>query len=364
MRKRRHQQPWWRRVLNWVPTVAMLVYTIVLALNRNFIPEDIRIINVYLLLMGLYVVPKMLFALCSAAGLVWKRLVHIRYNWGNIAAIFLILFCWYSIIYGSTLGFRKLDVRHIDLYFDDLPASFEGYKIVQFSDAHVGSFSKNGIRLLQNALDSINAQQPDLIVFTGDLQNLRPKELDPVQQQLAGLRAKDGVVSVLGNHDYSEYIHENPAIEAANCREIISRERQCGWQLLLNEHKTIYRGGDSIVIAGEENLEKPARADFSKTMDKVDEGAFVVMLQHNPEAWEQHIKPSNRVQLTLSGHMHGGQVALMGFRPSALKYKHDYGLFKEDNKALYVASSVGALIPFRIGISGEIAVITLHKAKS
>ena len=364
MRNRRRNQPWWRRALNWLPTLAMLVYTVVLALNKNFVPDDMRIINVYLLLMGLYVVPKALFALCSMGGLVWRRLIHCQYNWGNFASLFLIVFCWYFIIYGSTLGFRKLKVRHVDLYFDDLPESFEGYKIVQFSDAHVGSFSKNGRKLLQKALDSINAQKPDLIAFTGDLQNMKPKELIPVRKQLAGLKAKDGVVSVLGNHDYSEYTNESPAVEAANRREMIARQRQFGWHLLLNEHKAVYRGGDSIVVAGEENFEKPARADFAKTMDKVNKGAFVVMLQHNPEAWEKYIKPSNRVQLALSGHVHGGQVAFFGFRPTSLKYKRDYGLFEEDNKALYVSSSIGALIPFRFGISGEIAVITLHTTRS
>lgn len=364
MRNRRRDQSWWRRVLNWIPTLAMLVYTTVLAMNRNFVPDDMRIINIYLLLTGLYVVPKALFALCSLGGVAWRRLTHCRYNWGNLVAFFLILFCWYCIIYGSTLGFRKLEVRHIDLYFDDLPESFEGYKIVHFTDAHVGSFSASGRKFLQKALDSINAQKPDLIAFTGDLQNLKPRELIPVRKQLAGLKAKDGVVSILGNHDYCEYIDEEPMVEAAYCREMITRQRQLGWQLLLNEHKVVYRGGDSIVVAGEENLEKPARADFAKTMDKVNKGAFVVMLQHNPEAWDKYIKPIGRVQLMLSGHTHGGQVAFFGFRPISLKYKQDYGLFEEDNKALYVSSGIGALIPFRFGIPGEIAVITLHTKQS
>lgn len=361
-RKRRRRQPKWRRLLNWAPTVTMLVYTVFLAACKNFVPDDMRITFAYLLLFGLFVVPKALYALCSLVGLAWRHLTHGRYNWGNLVAFFLVLTVWYIIIYGSTLGPRQLEVRHVDLYFKDLPNGFEGYKIVQFTDAHVGSFIGKDTNLLQRAVDSINAQTPDLIAFTGDLQNIRPQEVYPVQDILAGLRAADGVVSVLGNHDYSEYIDENPVIEAANCREIISRQRQWGWQLLLNEHTVVRRGKDSIVVAGEENLEKPARADFAKTMSKVGKGAFVVMLQHNSKAWDRYIKPSNRVQLTLSGHVHGGQLALFGFYPASLVYKQYYGLFEEDNKALYVSSGIGGLIPFRFGVPPEIVVITLHKA--
>lgn len=362
-RKRRRRQSKWRRLLNWLPTVFMLIFTIYLAANSNFIPDDMRIIFTYLLLFGLYVMPKALYALCSLIGLGWRHLTHSRYNWGNLMAFFLVLVFWYIIIYGSTLGPRKFEVKHVDLYFKDLPDSFEGYKIVQFTDVHAGSFIGNDNNLLQRAFDSINAQKPDLIAFTGDLQNLRPQEIYPIQDMLTGLKAADGVVSVLGNHDYSEYIDEDPVIEAANCRETISRQRQCGWQLLLNEHTAIHRGKDSIVIAGEENLEKPARADFAKTMHNVGKGAFVVMLQHNPRAWDKYIKPSNRVQLTLSGHVHGGQLALFGFHPASLTYKQCCGLYEEDNKALYVSAGIGGVIPFRFGVSPEIVVITLHKTQ-
>lgn len=361
-RKRRRRQTWKRRVLNWIPEAGMLVYTIFLAVCKNFVPDDMRITYVYLLIIGLYVVPKALYALCSMVGLACKRLTRSRYNWGNLVAFFLVLLSWYITIYGSTLGFRKLEVRHVDLYFNDLPESFEGYKIVQFTDAHVGSLLGNDIRQLQRAVDSINAQKPDLIAFTGDLQNLRPQELYPVQDILAGLSARDGVVSVLGNHDYSEYIDEDPVIEVANCREMISRQRQWGWHLLLNEHTAVHRDKDSIVIAGEENLERPARADFAKTMAGVGERAFVVMLQHDPRAWDRYIKSDKRVQITLSGHVHGGQVALFGFRPSSLILKRDYGLFVEDNRVLYVSSGIGGLIPFRFGVSPEIVVFTLHQS--
>lgn len=341
----------------------MLVYTVYMATCRDFIPDNRTKTYVYLLMIGLYVVPKAIYAICSGVGLAARRMFGGRYNWGNLVAFFLMLLTWYVVVYGSLVGPGKLEVRHVDVYFDNLPAGFEGYKIVHFTDAHVGSLPGNGRRRLQRIADSIREQGADLIAFTGDLQNLRPQELYPVQDILSELKGKDGVVSVLGNHDYSEYIDEDPIVEAANCKEMVSRQRRWGWNLLRNEHIVIYRDKDSIVVAGEENLEKPARADFAKTMHGVGKEAFTVMLQHDPRAWDRHIKADSRVRLTLCGHVHGGQFAFFGFRPTSLIYKQDCGLYEEDNKALYVSSGTGGLIPFRFGVSPEIVVITLHKSQ-
>ncbi|MFB9897406.1 metallophosphoesterase [[Hallella] seregens] len=359
--KRRFARRWWWRLAWWLPGVLMLAYTVGLASIRNFAPDDLMWINVYLFLLGLVVVPKALFALCSGLGLAWCRWRHTYRNWGNLVAVGLTIGVWYMLGYGTTIGLRKLEVNHVDVYFNDLPAAFDGYRIVQFTDAHVGTFTGSRLPLLQRDLDSINAQQPDLIAFTGDLQNMRPREIHPVASMLAGLRARDGVVSVLGNHDYSEYTDEEPAVEAANRAETIALQRQCGWRLLLNEHVVIRRGRDSLVVAGEQNWEKPDSSDFVRTMQGVGKGAFVVMLQHNPKAWDAEIRPSQRVQLTLSGHVHGGQIALFGLRPTQLHYHQDFGLYQSGGSALYVSAGIGGLIPFRFGASPEIAVITLHR---
>ncbi|MGI6231999.1 MAG: metallophosphoesterase [Prevotella sp.] len=361
--KRSSHYRWWHRLLWWLPGLIMVGYTVGLSTIRNFVPDDLTVINVYLLIVGLFVIPKALVALCSVIGLLWCRLRHSRNNWGNLVALFLTLFTWYAVIYGSTLGVRRLRVKHIDLYFDRLPASFDGYRIVHFSDAHVGSFTGARVQLLKRDIDSINAQHADLIAFTGDLQNIQPSELYPVQSLLSGLHARDGVVSVLGNHDYAEYIHEAPAIEAANERETINRERQFGWQLLRNEHFALHRGNDSIVIAGEENYEKPARADFAKTLKGIEGRPFTIMLQHVPAAWREQILPSKRVDLTLSGHTHGGQMSFFGLRPTHLTEPHDYGLFQREGALLYVNPGLGGLVFFRFGMPAEITVFTLHRTR-
>lgn len=361
--KRLFKHSWWRRLMWWLPGLLMLGYSVALASIRNFIPDDIHAVNIFMFLVGLIVVPKALYALCSGLGLWWCRLTHTHRNGGNLVALVLILCTWFILIYGSTIGVNKLEVKRVDAYFDHLPAAFEGYRIVQFTDAHVGSFIGGKVKLLERDIDSINAQQPDLIVFTGDLQNIRAQEIAPVQPILARLKARDGIVSVLGNHDYSWYIDETPAIEAANCRETIDRQRQMGWHLLLNSHTVVRRGTDSLFVAGEQNLEHPDSADFHTTMNGIPQDAFVILLQHNPKAWDRYIKPSHRVALTLSGHVHGGQISLFGLRLTKLGYDEDWGLYEDDGQMLNVSGGIGGLIPFRFGVTPEINVITLHRTR-
>jgi predicted MPP superfamily phosphohydrolase len=361
--RRLFRRSWWRRLMWWLPGLLMLGYAVALASIRNFIPNDIRAVNIFMFLVGLIVMPKALYVLCSGLGRWWCSVTHTHRNWGNLVALVLIALEWFVLFYGSTIGVSQLKVKRVAVYFDNLPPAFEGYRIVQFSDAHVGSFNGSKIQLLERDVDSINAQHPDLITFTGDLQNIRPQEIPPVQPILARLRARDGVVSVLGNHDYSWYIDETPAIEAANCRETIDRQRQMGWHVLLNGHTIIRRGTDSLYVAGEQNLEHPDSADFSKTMDGIPQGAFVILLQHNPKAWDRYIKASHRVSLTLSGHAHGGQISLFGLRVTRLSYPEDWGLYEDDGQMLNVSGGIGGLIPFRFGVTPEINVITLHRSR-
>lgn len=350
------------RWLRWLPTVLMVVWTVVLAMSRDFVPQDMTGLNIYLLILGIVFVPKAVFWLCSLVGGIVRRLLRKRYNWGSLVGIALAVPIAVMVVYGSTIGIRRLSVKHVELAFDDLPEAFDGYRIALFSDLHVGSFSGSLRKTLQRDIDSINAQQADMIVFAGDVQNLQPSELYPIQDILRQLKARDGVFSVLGNHDYSAYI-DNPAIKTANERETVSREKQMGWTLLRNESRTIRRGGQEIVIAGEENggkKQETDRDDLKKTLDGIADDAFVIMVQHDPTEWAQSILPSSNAQLTLSGHTHGGQVALFGLRGSQLAYTEDFGLYSRDGRKLYVTGGLGGLVPFRLGVTPEIVVVTLR----
>ncbi len=272
---------------------------------------------------------------------------------------------WAIVLYGSIVGFTELEVHELTYRSADLPQAFDGYRIVQFSDAHVGTFNGDRAKQLDRIVKAINSQQADLIVFTGDLQNIEPEDVAAHTAVLSRLHAKDGVLSILGNHDYATYQDCSEAQKAKNNQRLQAMERQMGWRLLLNEHYTIRRDSDSLVIAGMENWGKarrmPRRGDVAKTMRGIEPSAFVVMLSHDPSCWREKILPECHAQLTLSGHTHGGQFSLFGWSPAMLSYDEWMGMTYEGQRAIYVSQGVGGLIPFRLGMPGEIAVITLKK---
>ena len=305
--------------------------------------------------MGLIVAPLVFSLLC--------RWLAPRRHWRK-AAIVCSLLAWGLVFYGYFVGFSTLEVRQFEYASADLPEAFDGYRIVQFSDAHVGSYNGS---MLENAIETINAQGADAIVFTGDLENLHPDELEPQMSVLSQLHAKDGVFSVLGNHDYPTYLDCDEATKAECVRKTKMLERKMGWQLLLNEHQTIRRDSDSIVIAGMENWgtlkRMPRLGDVKKTMAGVSPSSFVLMLQHDPTAWRKKILPECHAQLTLSGHTHGGQFSIFGWSPASLTYDVWGGSAYEGDRAIYVSTGLGALIPFRLNMPGEIVVITLKSKK-
>ncbi|MGI6223250.1 MAG: metallophosphoesterase [Prevotella sp.] len=365
LRKHFSHHPWWRLAW-WVPTLIMTGYTLGLAELDSFAPTDVVWLKVYMGLFAFLSGPKFFFAACSFVGLGLQRLFRMRYNYGNVAGILVGISVIVSYFYACVFGIRQFEVRRVELQFKDLPASFNGYRIVLFSDAHVGTLRGRTRKLLQRNVDSINAQHPDLIAFTGDLQNLQPSEIRPYIRQLSQLKAKDGVWSVFGNHDYSFYISAPDYVKAINELETRQIERMCGWRLLENTHSGIRRGQDSIVIAGEGNFGNdiyPERANLKQTLRGVNSKSFVVMLQHSPVAWHKDILPHSNVQLTLSGHTHGGQLSVFGIRPTALHGVPDFGLYREGDRMLYVTSGSGALVPFRFNMPAEIVVITLKQKK-
>ncbi|MDE5947983.1 MAG: metallophosphoesterase [Prevotella sp.] len=359
-------------LLWWLPGALMVFYTVFLALQKDFAPSDNGLLDAYLFLLGMIVVPKLVFVICSAAG--WgiscmvHRLLHRsgpRLNYGNAVGVVMVLLIWYVLFYGSFVGFGKLTVRHVEYASEDLPEAFDGYRIVHFSDAHVGTYGRDRQHMLRRNVDSIMAQRPDMIVFTGDLQNMQPGELTPHETLLASLNAPDGVFSVLGNHDYADYIKADEATKAANCRAMVDSQRRMGWTLLNNENRTVRRGADSIVVAGMENdgdgKKFPQKGDIAKTLRGVGDSAFVIMLEHDPSSWRRKILPQSATQLTLSGHTHAMQFALWGWSPASLVYSEWGGMFTEGSRAINVSTGLGGFIPFRFGVPGEIVVITLKK---
>ena len=351
----------WARIAWWLPTLLITVSTIGVSLTRDFAPHNLTLFNTYLFITALVVLPKLTFVLCSLAGRLARRMLKLRRNWGNYVGLVLVLAELYILFHGTMVGTDRLNVRQVTIEFDDLPKAFDGYRIAQFTDVHLGSMKDE---LMLRAVTAIDDMRPDLIVFTGDIQNMGPDELPRFAQTLKRLKAKDGVMSVLGNHDYSRYVNLPPDEALRNERMTRDFETSVGWQLLLNDNRIVRRGSDSIVIAGGENDGRPpfpAKADLKKTMRGIHAKSFVVMLQHDPSAWRRHILPQTNAQLTLSGHTHGGQISLFGLRPTELVGKEDDGLYVEGKRKLFVSTGLGGFVPFRFYMNPEVVEITLKK---
>ena len=365
----RHKYSASQRFIRWLPTIGMVAYTIYLTYEKNFIPDNPNILYIYLLLLGLIAIPKLVYMLCSVTGLTFSKLLHRKTakhpakNYGNLIGLICVPVIWYIVLYGSFIGFNKVEVNRHTYSSPALPKAFDGYKIVLFSDAHVGSYTAWNEHVLKQAIDSINAQHPDIIVYTGDIQNTQPQDIYRHMDVLSSLKAKDGIYSILGNHDYGDYICGNTAKKVANMRETMSLEKQMGWTLLMNEHRYIDRGKSHIIIAGMENdgdgIHFPQKGDIKKTLKGIDDDDFILMLEHDPSSWRRKIIPDGRAQLTLSGHTHKMQFALFGWCPMSITGKEVSGWYTNGTQALFVSAGLGGLIPFRFGATGEIVVITL-----
>lgn len=367
MRNRWRGRLMWR-VAWWLPCVAMLAYTVWLATLRSFAPLETWILYIYLLILGLVFAPAVVFTICSAVGDFLLKKSLVRRNRGRGVGMILALLVAILVLYGSFWGNNGVQVRNVDYFSEQLPASFDGYRIALFSDAHVGSYIWGSIDRLQVVVDTLNAQQADMIAFVGDLQNMHPDELLPAMPILGRLEAKDGVLSVLGNHDYNDYLRADSVTGRRNELLMCDRQRQMGWRLLLDENVVIGRQGDSIFVAGMQNDGKNTTtycANVDKAMSGVPAEAFSIMLEHDPTSWQRTILPRTTANLTMSGHTHGGQIRIAGLSPAAIAYKEYDGMyFEKSGRALFVTTGIGGFVPFRLGVKPEVVVITLHKGTS
>lgn len=354
----------WLRVAYFIPSILLLIVLIILNFKDNFGENENYIIGIYLIVYMALIIPKGLFMLCSFIGLafkrVWKRSTFI----GNILGLAIGLGGMFMVLYGTVSGWHRYQVKEVTFESADLPEAFNGYKIVQFSDLHIGTIAKYP-KQVQRLVDIINQQKGDLIVFTGDLVNHRASELNGVEHILGQLRAPDGVYSVLGNHDYSPYFKwKSPREQAANLKELKQRQAQMGWTLLNNANTLIQRKDTCIALVGVENQGLPPfpeKGDLPKAI-KGTEGLFKVLLSHDPTHWRREVLPDTDIQLTLSGHTHAMQFILFGFTPASWFFKENRGMYYENDRALYVNIGVGeVMLPFRFGAWPEITAITLQK---
>lgn len=272
-----------------------------------------------------------------------------------------------SLLYGITLGKYNFKVIKHTLQFDTLPKAFNNFKIVHISDIHAGSF--DDIESVQEGIDLIQAQNPDIILFSGDLVNNVADEIEPYITMLKLLKAPFGKFAVLGNHDYGDYKQWNSIDEKEeNLNKLFNYFDEMGFKLLNNSNKIISKENESIAIVGVENWGRPPfpqKGDLEKALQNTAEH-FKILLSHDPTHWDLQIKNHlSNIDLTLSGHTHGMQfgVEIPGIKWSPVKYiyPHWAGLYRFNRKYLHVNRGFGFLgYPGRVGIWPEITVIELN----
>lgn len=277
-----------------------------------------------------------------------------------------------GLLYGMYKGKYNYKVLTYELEFDDLPAAFDGYQITQISDLHCGSFD-NKVKV-NYGIDLINEQNSDAILFTGDLVNNKADEMNQWKTDFAKLKAKDGVYSILGNHDYGDYYNwESSQAKVNNLNQLKEIQQEMGWKLLLDEHHSIEKGNQKIAFVGVENWGKGGfkqKGDLDKATSKLSVSDFKILMSHDPSHWDAIAKNHpKKMQLTLSGHTHGMQFGIeipgwFKFSPVQFRYPHWAGIYKEADKVLNVNRGFGYLAyPGRIGIWPEITVIKLKRKK-
>jgi predicted MPP superfamily phosphohydrolase len=284
---------------------------------------------------------------------------------GWFYALLPLLALWLVVIYGFFFGWRHIVVRTSTCRSPLLPQAFEGYRVLQLSDLHIGTFLRNR-SFVDKVVAVINAEQPDLVVFTGDLVNVSAEEVIPFQHALRQIHARDGVFSIMGNHDYCEYGEDKSEHNVSRNQHVLRyMEEKMGWHMLMNEHVLIHReGSEPIALIGVENISRPPFPDYGdlkKAMDGLPDGMFKILLSHDPSHWRRGVLHATDIALTLSGHTHAGQLRIGRFSPARWAYNEWGGKYTEDGSMLYVSLGVGGTVPFRLGAWPEVNVITLRR---
>lgn len=270
-----------------------------------------------------------------------------------------------GVLYGLTRGWRNFHVAQVNIKARNLPKAFDGLRIMQISDMHLGSFSTD-TDVVQHGIDLINEQRPDLILFTGDLVNNFAEEAEPWLEKLSGLKAALGKYSILGNHDYGDYsTWPSAAAKAANLEQLKAHHRTMGFRLLLDENLQIEKDGERFTMIGVQNWGTRFQqyGNLAKALAGTDPSQFRLLMSHDPTHWDAQVRATG-IDLMLAGHTHGAQfgITIAGhtYSPAQWIYEEWAGLYQKQGLQLYVNRGFGFLgFPGRVGMPPEITVLTL-----
>ena len=349
-----------------VLTAALATAVAVMPLSEATTPNSTFVMGQYMLYTFFaLVVPKALGLMLYGIG----RLIKQR--WMTVCAFIVAALVFGVMWWGAIVTPGKIEVKEVEMYFDRLPDAFDGYRIVQWSDAHLGTYNGR-TAIVERQIQTINSLHADLICFTGDLVSRKTDEAQPYSDLLANLHAPDGVYSVLGNHDYDNYVRwDDERAKELDRLTLQMLQLKAGWKLLNDDYALIKRGDDQIVLIGTENFgDHPfeKRGNLAKAYSGLNDGNFKILLQHNPYAWRANILTNSNIDLMLAGHTHAWQLMLtLGnwrWSPACWRYPEWGGAYREGEQQLYVNIGTGMVgTPMRIGATPEITVITLKKRR-
>ena len=347
-------------VANLLPYISMAVLW--LELTQNIVPM-MWLLTVYTILS--------LARLALYCGILLIKNAHIKWVVGlSLSAVVV----WVLLV-GVVQTRKELTIRSVEVASTRLPQSFDGYRIALFSDAHIGSMT-SAAKMCREVVDKINSLDADLVVFGGDLVNARYDELTPELAAILGeIRARDGVVAVLGNHDTGVYVRDTLALPIEeNTRLLIERMERMGWRIENDETELILRDNDTLTLTGigfsRELLDHRHSADVADSLDlaPIYEGVpsdkFNITVSHMPQLWRK-VSALGYGDLVLSGHVHAmqikGRVGSWVFSPAQLMYREWSGLYSEQDSHLYITDGVGSVgFHLRLGVPPEITEITLR----
>jgi predicted MPP superfamily phosphohydrolase len=355
--------------------LAVAVFFIGLFIYLKVGLESLRNFRVVAVIMWIYFfflliyIPKLIHLIFYFLNFIYKKIFKSDSVHLTIIRVVLSAFVVVTMLIGAYITPRNFDIERVQVPIPNLPAAFEGYKIVQLSDIHLGGWNKKFTKL-KPVIRLVNEQNPDIVVFTGDMVNDFANEADGWRPYFMKLKSKSGKYAILGNHDYGDYADWKSVKERMENRFRIRRAiRGFGFRLLLNENVYLIRGTDSVLLVGVENWGKTKEwryCNLKKALSGSRPETPKILLSHDPTQWDAEVVGQKDIVLTLSGHTHAAQLGIkIGhrlFSPASLVFKEWAGLYKENNQYLYVNRGIGFIgLPMHIGVRPEITVIELKR---
>lgn len=367
---------WWK-VYTVFAVLVVALLTVAVCMPKRAVHTGITPTMWMLYIVLTVLLAQSIYAACSLMGFIPSLFRARRWNTGLWVGMPLGVLVFFMMWWGVLIGRYRIQTVEVQVESPRLPASFDGYRIAQISDLHVGTWNGDTV-FISRLVDAVNALRPDLIVFTGDIVNRQSDELLPFIGPLSRLHAPDGVLTILGNHDYGDYVSwDSPSQQVADIDSLKAYQRRMGWRMLDNAHTAVRNAeGDSIIVIGVGNWGEPPftqYGDLRKAVgshEMLNDSNFKVLLSHNPEHWSREVSEISNIDLTLSGHTHAMQIMFtLGkhrWSPSQYRYDRWAGMYSRENRQgvpthVYVNIGAGEVgIPMRIGATPEITLFVLR----